>query len=270
MLNVSGISKSTYYYHYNKRNAPDKDSNLKALISQIFNENKGRYGYRRITYVLKYQYNFNVNHKKVYRLMKSQKLACKLRIKKYKSYKGLVGKIAPNHLNRQFEADKPTTKWVTDITEFNIAGNKLYLSPIMDLYNGEIISYTTSPRPSYSMIHNMLSQATHQHDSVEGVILHSDQGWHYQMRQYCAYLNNNGIIQSMSRKGNCLDNASIESFFGHLKSELLHTEKFDDMENFKEKLDEYIWWYNNKRIKLKLKGLSPVQYRTQSSFTTIN
>ena len=189
-------------------------------------------------------------------------------MKHYRSYRGEVGKAAPNLLDRDFKASQPNQKWVTDVTEFSLFGSKLYLSPILDLYNGEIISYTLSERPTLKQVMDMLDSATDRLNGPINLILHSDQGWQYQMKQYQYMLERNGIRQSMSRKGNCLDNAVMENFFGHLKSELLYLRKFASMDEFKSELIEYIDYYNNKRIKSKLKGLSPVQYRVQSQITT--
>jgi transposase InsO family protein len=187
-------------------------------------------------------------------------------MKKYRSYRGEVGAIAPNLLNRNFKAEAPNCKWVTDVTEFSLFGTKLYLSPILDLYNGEIISYTLSERPNFESVMRMVNQALERLPESHSLILHSDQGWQYQMKPYQAHLKSRRIQQSMSRKGNCLDNSVMENFFGHLKSELLYLQKFKSIEHFKEELIEYIEYYNHKRIKLKLKGLSPVQYRLQSSY----
>lgn len=197
--------------------------------------------------------------------MKQLQLKCLVRLKKYKSYRGEVGKIAPNILQRNFKTDKPNKKWVTDVTEFSLFGNKIYLSPILDLYNGEIISYNISDRPTFMQTIDMLEKAFLKIPNDTNLILHSDQGWQYQMKQYRNMLKKKGIIQSMSRKGNCLDNSVMENFFGLLKSELLYLKKFESLEHFKEELVDYIYYYNNKRIKCKLKGLSPVQYRIQSS-----
>lgn len=191
-------------------------------------------------------------------------LKCLVRMKKYKSYKGEVGKIAPNLLNRNFFASKSNTKWVTDITEFSLFGRKIYLSPILDLYNGEIISYSISYKPNLSLVSEMLLKAFEKLPDRTDLVLHSDQGWHYQMKQYQRLLDGKGIIQSMSRKGNCLDNAVMENFFGHLKSELLYLHEFDSITHFTKELHDYIFYYNHHRIKLKLKGLSPVDFRTQS------
>lgn len=189
---------------------------------------------------------------------------CQVRLKKYRSYKGQAGKIAENLLQRQFRATRPNHKWVTDLTKFNIAGKKLYLSPIMDLYNREIISYSISERPVFSQTMEMLDEAFSKIPESTGLILHSDQGWQYQMKQYQHRLNQKGIIQSMSRKGNCLDNAVMENFFGILKSELLYLQKFTSVDHFRRELEEYIDYYNNKRIKRALNNMSPVQYRTHA------
>ena len=232
-------------------------------ITTIFHENKGRYGYRRITAVLRSR-GFLVNHKTVQRLMKVLGLICRVRMKKYRSYKGNVGKIAPNLLNRDFHAGKPNQKWVTDVTEFSLFGEKLYLSPILDLHSSDLVSYTISDRPVLSMVTTMLDKAFAKIPDGTDLILHSDQGWQYQHKQYQCMLREKGIRQSMSRKGNCLDNAVIENFFGLLKSELLYLQEFHSMEHFKQELIEYLDYYNNRRIKAKLKGLPPAIHRQQA------
>jgi putative transposase len=233
------------------------------LIQAIYHEHKGRYGYRRIKLELKNQ-GHKVNHKKVQRLMQELGLKSIVRMKKYRSYKGEVGKTAPNILDRNFEAENPNEKWVTDITEFKLFGEKLYLSPMLDLFNGEIITYTIDSRPRYSLVKIMLDQAFERLTDEAKLLIHSDQGWHYRMPQYKHALKEHNITQSMSRKGNCYDNAVMENFFGILKSEFLYTQEFESIEQFKQELALYIDYYNNKRIKAKLKGLSPVQYRTQA------
>lgn len=237
---------------------------MKSMISTIYHNHKGRYGYRRITLELRNQ-GFLINHKTVQRLMKELGLKSLVRMKKYRSYKGNVGKIAPNILKRDFVAAKPNEKWVTDVTEFHLFGEKLYLSPVLDLYNGEIIAYSIQSRPTYELVSRMLDKVVTCLSEGDAPVLHSDQGWHYQMKQYSYVLKQHGITQSMSRKGNCLDNAVIENFFGLLKSELLYIQEFESMGHFKRELELYIEYYNHKRIKGKLKGLSPVQYRIQSS-----
>jgi len=242
----------------------DKYEDVKSAISQIYHENKGRYGYRRITLEL-HNRRYIVNHKTVQRLMKQLGLKCMVRIKKYKSYRGEVGKTAPNLLKRNFKADKPNEKWVTDVTEFSIFGRKLYLSPILDLYNREIVSYNLSERPTFHQTIDMLKKAFEKISDDTQLILHSDQGWQYQKSKYQKMLKVKGIRQSMSRKGNCLDNSVMENFFGLLKTELLYLQEFENIDHFIRELVDYIDYYNNKRIKSKLKGMSPVQYRIHSS-----
>ena len=242
---------------------PDKYEAAKAEITAIYHENKGRYGYRRITMEL-HRRSMYLNHKTVQRLMKELGLVCRVRMKKYRSYKGEVGNIAPNLLKRDFHAEKPNQKWVTDVTEFSLFGKKLYLSPILDLYSSDLVSYTISDRPVLSMVTSMLDKAFAGLPDGTMLILHSDQGWQYQHRQYQAMLKEKGIRQSMSRKGNCLDNAVIENFFGLLKSELLYLQDFQSIEHFKQELFEYLDYYNNRRIKVKLKGLPPALHRQQA------
>ena len=264
LIRVAGIARSTYYYYLKASKKPDKYAETKEIIKQIYHENKGRYGYRRITLEL-HNRGFNLNHKTVQRLMKQLHLKCMVRIKKYKSYRGGVGKTAPNILKRNFKAEKPNEKWVTDVTEFSLFGTKLYLSPILDLYNREIISYNISDRPNFAQIKDMLEKAFLKIPDDSKLVFHSDQGWQYKMKVYQDMLNKKGIVQSMSRKGNCYDNSVMENFFGLLKSELFYFQQFNSLEHFKAELEEYIDYYNNRRIKSKLKGLSPVQYRIQSS-----
>lgn len=172
-----------------------------------------------------------------------------------------MGKIAPNILDRNFTAEAPNEKWVTDITEFKLFGEKLYLSPVLDLFNGEIITYTIGSRPTYSLVSEMLDKALERLPLEHQLLMHSDQGWHYQMKQYRKNLESRGIVQSMSRKGNCYDNSVMENFFGIMKSEFLYLKEFKSVEHFKNELEKYIEYYNTKRIKAKLK-MSPVQYRT--------
>lgn len=267
LLIIARIPRSTYYYHLKHLHEPEKHLKERETIRNICIENKGRYGYRRVTIELR-QRGFRTNHKLVMKLMKQEHLTCMLRKKKYRSYRGEVGKIAPNILQRDFKAEKPNRKWATDITEFKLLGQKLYLSPIMDLFNGEIISYTLSKRPNFHQITEMLTDAFQKIPDNSQLILHSDQGWQYQMKIYRKMLKDKGIRQSMSRKGNCYDNSVIENFFGILKSEFYHNQEFSSVECFSEELSEYIDYYNNRRIKVKLKGLSPVQFRTQSFVST--
>ena len=195
------------------------------------------------------------------KLMRQLGLKAKCKKRHYHSYKGEVGKIAPNILERDFTAESPNQKWTTDVTQVCINDNKLYFSPILDMFNGEIISYSISSNPNLQMVITMLRKAFKLHHDTDGLVLHSDQGWQYQHIFYQKMLKDHGIIQSMSRKGNCLDNAMMENFFGLMKNELLYVNRFESVEEFERELKKYIWWYNNKRIKLRLKGMSPALYR---------
>ena len=195
--------------------------------------------------------------------MKYLNIQGKQRKSRYKSYKGEVGKIAPNILNRDFVAKAPFQKLTTDVTEFAVCDEKVYLSPILDIYNNEIISYSISTSPNFNQTREMLNGLIHKLPANVQPILHSDQGWQYQIKEYQRMLKENNIIQSMSRKGNCLDNSVMENFFGRLKTEMFYGEKFESVNTFIDKLKEYIYYYNNERIILKLK-MSPVKYRTQN------
>ena len=210
-----------------------------------------------------------MNHKKVLRIMKENNLLCNkygIRRKTYSSYKGHVGKIAKNNLNRDFYVDKINTVWVSDVTEFRIRNSeiKLYLSPIMDLYNGEIISYSISKSPTVDFTLKSLKEAIKVLPVKHNLMIHTDQGFHYQHRSWVHTLKKHGIKQSMSRKGNCLDNSPMENFFGLLKQEMFYCEEYKTIEELESAIREYIDWYNNKRIKTKLNGLSPVEYRLQA------
>jgi putative transposase len=263
LLKLANLARSTFYYQQKFLKAADKYEQLKGQIRTIFNVHKGRYGYRRITAGLR-QLGHKVNHKTVQRLMGMLGLKSLVRPKKYRSFKGEVGAAAPNALRRRFKATAPNQKWVTDVTEFHVAGEKLYLSPVLDLYNGEIIAFETSKRPAFELVNAMLKKALAKLGSDEKPMLHSDQGWQYRMPAYQRQLRERQLLQSMSRKGNCLDNAAMESFFAVLKSEFFYLNSFDSVQTLRDGLVDYIHYYNHDRIKLKLKGLSPVQYRTQA------
>ena len=261
LLRISQLPRSTFYYHL-KENGKDKYRANKQAIMEVFEQHKGRYGYRRILLELR-QKGFNINHKTVLKLMKSLNIRGKQRKNgQYRSYKGEVGKVAENILNRDFTASKPFEKLTTDVTQFKVCNDKVYLPPVMDLYNREIISYSISLSPDLAQIREMLQGLTDKLPKGATPIFHSDQGWQYQHTEYQRYLKEHDIIQSMSRKGNCMDNGAMENFFGRLKVEMYYGEKFETVDEFVHRLREYIYYWNNERISLKLKGMSPVQYRT--------
>ncbi|CXF55476.1 IS3-Spn1%2C transposase [Streptococcus pneumoniae] len=233
LLKAIKLARWTYYYHLKQLDKTDKDQELKAEIQSIFIEHKGNYGYRRIYLELRNR-GYLVNHKRV---------------------------------QGQFEGSKTMEQCYTDVTEFAIPAStqKLYLSPVLDGFNSEIIAYNLSTSPNLEQVQTMLEQAfTEKH--YENTILHSDQGWQYQHDSYHQFLEGKGIQASMSRKGNSQDNGMMESFFGILKSEMFYgyEKSFRSLENLEQAIVDYIDYYNNKRIKVKLKELSPVQYRTKS------
>ena len=254
-------------------------------IIAIYYANKGLYGYRRIHLELKNR-GFIVNHKKVKRLMSRMGLYAKTTAKrnKYNSYKGDMNGTTKNLLlekvvdkdkhktyyQRTFHTTHCNQIWSTDVSEFHIASGKLYLSPILDMHNREIVSYNISRSPNFNQTLDMLNKAFNQYEDLEGLIFHSDQGWQYQMEIYHKELKDRGIHQSMSRKGNCLDNSPMENFFGRMKNEMFYgyEDTFESLDALQEAMEDYIEYYNKERITEKLKGLTPVGYRNQSK--TIN
>jgi len=242
---------------------------LEAFIQLIFNENNGNYGYRRVHLELRNR-GYKVNHKKVQRIMRKiglKGIKFRRKTRKYSSYKGVIGKVANNRINRRFHTNVCHQKLTTDITEFKCSGGlKLYLSPIMDMYNSEILSYGIRMSPTLDLVLKPLNEAIEiVKNSKYRTTLHSDQGWHYQHNKWVKTLKENKVFQSMSRKGNCLDNSPMESFFGLLKQEMYHGEAMCSYEELKRKIEKYIDYYNEKRIKQKLAGMSPVQYRIHTS-----
>ena len=173
------------------------------------------------------------------------------------------------YYKRNFYTAKYNEIWSTDVSEFHIAAGKLYLSPILNLHNREIVSFNISTTPNFKQTKDMLNKAFEKYDNLNNLIFHSDQGWQYQMESYHKILKKKGVQQSMSRKGNCLDNSPTESFFGKMKNKMFYEYEytFETLDDLKIAMREYIDYYNNQRITVKLKGLTPVQYRTQSLLT---
>lgn len=263
LLQLSGLARSTFYYYLKHQNT-DRYECEKQEITEIFHANNGRYGYRRVLAVLRSR-GYTMNHKTVLKLMKSLGLKGKQRKNdKYHSYKGEVGKVADNLLKRDFRAAKPFEKLTTDVTQFKVGDKKVYLSPVMDLFNREIVSYSISLSPNLEQVREMLNGLFNKLPPDATPLFHSDQGWQYQHAEYQRLLSEHNITQSMSRKGNCMDNGAMENFFGRLKVEMFYGEKFESVDAFIDELKRYIHYYNNERISVKLKGMSPVQYRTHS------
>ena len=233
------------------------------MIVDIFNENYKSYGYRRVLLSLKAK-GIVINHKTVLKLMKELGIKGKVKVEKYHSYKGEQGESAENIINRDFSADKPYEKLTTDVTQFNVCGEKIYLSPVLDMCTTEVLSYNISKSPNFEQTRQMLRGLFEVLPEDARPILHSDRGWQYRMSGYCEMLEEHNITRSMSRKGNCLDNGIMESFFGRLKVEMFYGETFKSADEFISRLEEYLHYYNNKRISEKTKGLTPVEFRNQS------
>lgn len=232
----------------------------------MFGEHNGLYGYRRITLQLRNE-GYTINPKKVRRLMRKEGLVCAQRKKrKYSSYKGTVGTIADNLIQRDFEATNANEKWFTDVTEFHLRDQTCYLSPILDAYGQAIVSWNISLSPNLKQIHDMLEKAFSTNPDLSNLILHSDQGWQYQHNSYVKCLKDHGIKQSMSRKGNSMDNGLMESFFGIMKCEMFYGKEstYENIYELMEAIENYIHYYNEKRIKIKLQGQTPLQFRSSS------
>lgn len=284
LLEISSLKKSTYHYTLNKLDKDTKNDDIMNAIIDIFYTHKARYGYRRITLEL-INRGFKVNHKKVKRLMSKMGLYALTPKAKYKSYKGDMNGTVKNLLldkvidevkhktyyERNFKTEACNEIWSTDVSEFHIVAGKLYLSPILDLHNREIVSYNISKTPNYEQTKDMLDKAFIKHKHLAGLKLHSDQGWQYQKKDYHKSLKDKGIIPSMSRKGNCLDNSPMENFFGKMKNEMFYGFEytFNSLDELQNAMEDYINYYNNQRITSKLKGLTPVQYRNQSLSTNL-
>jgi putative transposase len=266
LLQIAGLARSTFYYQCRVGERSQLQDDMRTRIRAIYDEHKGRYGYRRITAALRSSMAQSVNHKCVQRMMQSMGLRALIRAKKrLRLPAGASDAHVPNILERDFSATAPNQKWVTDITEFNVKGHKLYLSACMDLYNGEIISYQMARRPVFELVSETFRTALGRSKSTTELTVHSDQGWQYKMKPLRAMFARLGVTQSMSRKGNCFDNAVIESFFGTLKAEYYHLSTPGSIETIKRGIHDYIHYYNHKRIKLGLQGLSPVKYRLRNT-----
>lgn len=264
LLEIAGLAKSTFYYQYNAMQRPDRHAELKLAISEIFTASQARYGHRRVLLELRRR-GIRVSQKTVWKLMRELGLKCKTRSRKRNaSYRGDVGVTAPNLLNRDFHAAAPDQKWVTDVTEFRVGERKLYLSPVLDLHDRVILAYSVSVSPTVAFVCAPLQEALRNVGETAGLIVHSDQGFQYQHRSWQHTLAEAGATQSMSRKGNCLDNAVKENFFGHLKEEMFHHDNHESIEELETAIHAYIHWYNTERRSETLEGMSPMEYRTHA------
>jgi putative transposase len=263
LVELVGLPRSTFYNQCKILAATDKYAELKERIRLVFTKNVANYGYRRVADALRVR-GEPTSRNTIQRLMQAMGLRSVVRPKVRKAFRGSLSEAAPNLMDRQFDANQINTKWVTDVTEFNVAGGRLYLSPVMDLFNGEILGYEMSDRPKFALVTNMLRKVFRRLKATDRPMLHSDQGWQYRMPLYRALLRQHGVTQSMSRKGNCYDNAPMESFFAILKTEYFHRNKFTSFEQLRKGIAKYIKYYNEERIKTKLGGLSPIEFRLRT------
>ena len=263
LLNIAGLPRSTYYYYTKKQKEPEKYVELKEEICSIAAENKGRYGYRRVTQELRNR-GFHYNHKLVMKLMKQMGLSSKVRMKKYRSYKGEVGKIAPNLLERDFYAEKPNQKWVTDVTEFKYGNtldsvHKVYLSAILDLCDRRPVAYVIGDSNNNALVFETFDKAVKANPGAHP-IFHSDRGYQYTSRRFHQKLEEAGMVQSMSRVAHCTDNGVMEGFWGILKREMYYGKKFESREELEKAITEYIDYYTNDRPQRGLGVLTPMEF----------
>lgn len=264
LLDIAGLARSTFFYHQARQHRPDPQAALKTAIRASFEAAQGRYGHRRIHACL-VRDGWRVAKKTVLTLMRELGLVCPVRRRKrYRAYRGAIDQTAPNLLNRDVTATAPNQKWVTDVTEFAVRNGKVYLAPVMDLFDRQIIAWSIGIAPTLDLTNDALRRALATVTDGQTPLVHSDQGFHYQHASWRALLAEAGATPSMSRKGNCLDNAVMENFFGHLKAECFHLTMFASAGALIRALHAYIRWFNTDRISLRLTGMSPVQYRAHA------
>ena len=237
---------------------------MRTRIQEIFTDSRECYGHRKIWAVLVKE-GITIAKKTVLRLMQEMNIKTKVRRKRYNSHRGQVGRVAGNILNREFTAEEPNEKWVSDVTEFAVADRKLYLSPVIDLFDTSVVSYSMSTSPNTALTNESLTNACQGLRPGQKPLVHTDQGFQYQHVSWAAILTKHGATPSMSRKGNCWDNAMAENFFGQLKTEMFYLQKFDTVEGLEKAIDEYIHWYNFERISMRLGGLAPMEYRAKTA-----
>jgi len=267
LLQVAGLARSTFFYHQARLARLDRRAGLKAAVTEVFTQAQGRYGYRRVHAVLTGR-GWRVAAKTVLTVMNTLGLVCRVRRRRrYRAWSGASAVVAANVLDRQFRVPAPNLAWVTDLTEFTIGDRKIYLSPVIDLFDRQVIAYSHGPSPTLELANSSLRKAIATLRPGQRPLVHSDQGVHYQHTAWRRILADAGLTQSMSRRGNCLDNAIAENFFGHLKEELFHHNRFDTVAEFTTALDDYMAWFNTTRISTTLGNLSPADYRARALTT---
>jgi len=263
LLPILLLSKSSYCYQVQCIKREDKYKNLRDKIKELFVANKEIYGYRRIRCLLKRD-GITVSEKVVRRIMNDEQLIVKTAKKrKYNSYKGEISPDVENVLNRDFSASQPNQKWLTDITEFHIPAGKVYLSPIIDCFDGMVVSWKIGISPNAKLVNTMLEEAINTLSYSEHPTVHSDRGCHYRWPDWIRMMDAAKLTRSMSKKGCSPDNSACEGFFGRLKNEMFYNRNWNriTIDSFIDKLDKYMHWYNEERIKMSLGGMSPLEYR---------
>lgn len=265
LLGVLKLARSCYFYHQSAMLLSDKYAEVRVTMADIFNDNYHCYGYRRIHSMLR-QNNKVISEKVVRRLMAEEQLVVRLsRRRRYSSYCGEIDAAPENLLARDFSASSPDEKWLTDITEFQLPAGKVYLSPILDCFDGKVVSWSIGTRPDAQLVNTMLDEAINKLTGDDRPIIHSNKGGHYRWPGWLERIQAAGLVRSMSRKGCSSDNAACEGFFDQLKNEMYYVRDWSDitLEGFMQNVDTYIRWYNEHRIKMSLEGMSPVKYRQQ-------
>lgn len=266
LCDIVGIARSSYYKWLNRlETSTDKEnSTITKEILRIYNDVNGIYGYRRMTMNVNRNLNKKYNYKRIYCLMKSLNLQSVIRKKRKKYVKCTPQITAENILDRDFSAATLNEKWLTDVTEFKLSnGTKAYLSAIIDLYDNSIVSYVLGNSNNNKLVFDTFDLAIESNPSAKP-LFHSDRGYQYTSKIFKLKLDNVSATQSMSRVGRCIDNGPIEGFWGIIKSEMYYLKKFNNFDELKLAIDDYIEFYNKKRLQRKLKGLSPIEYRTQT------
>lgn len=269
LLKFLRMAKSSYYYQRAAIKRPDKYREIHTNVIELFKENRNCYGYRRIHSELK-KIGIGISEKIVRRIMKAEKITVPTRrTRKYSSYKGEITPEVDNIINRNFHADEPNKKWLTDITEFAIPAGKVYLSPIIDCFDGMVVSWKIRTTPDSILVNSMLEDAIRILSPSEHPIIHTDRGSHYRWSGWIERMETAGLTRSMSKKGCSPDNAACEGFFGRLKNEMFYGRSWIDvsMEAFIDEINSYINWYNTKRIKQSLGYMSPSEYRHSLGLT---
>ena len=267
LCEIAGISRPAYY-KWLKRKTTAQDQLNEEIIKEmraLHEKVEGIFGYRQMTLHMNRKFNVPLNHKRIYRLMKVAHLRCVIRVKKKQYKRSIPQHVAENVLNRDFTANNPNEKWVTDVTEFKYGSSqKAYLSAIRDLYDGSIISYVLGHSNNNRLVFDTLDQATKLLYS-EHPLIHSDRGFQYTSHGFKRRIDKAKMTQSMSRVGRCIDNGPMESFWGTLKSEKYYLHKYATFEDLSKAIHEYIHFYNHDRYQKRLNGLSPMEYRAEAA-----